>query len=165
MELCISTLEEDQRPVRNGCGSPFLSIILLWIIKSPRKQDSEGFLSFLNPILLNLKMWWFCSLEFFTKRKVKTKIFIYTVWIFVCIDSRRQSTKRNYLQIYKDKEIREVSLTMWLKETKYNDGIVRLLSLFFFFSMSRIFEILILLSHSECELSAGQIKVRICLFS
>ena len=127
MELCISTLEEDQRPVRNGCGSPFLSIILLWIIKSPRKQDSEGFLSFLNPILLNLKMWWFCSLEFFTKRKVKTKIFIYTVWIFVCIDSRRQSTKRNYLQIYK-----EVLLTMWLKETKYNDGSQIIVTFFFF---------------------------------
>ena len=56
MELSISTVEDDQRPVRYGCGSPFLSIILLWIIKSPRKQDSEGFLSFLNPILLNLKM-------------------------------------------------------------------------------------------------------------
>ena len=87
-------------------------------MRSPGKQDSKGFFSFLNPILLSPEMWWFCGLLFSMKEKVKTKIFIYTVWIFVCIDSRGQPTKRNYLQIYKDKEIREVLLTMWLKETK-----------------------------------------------
>ena len=136
MELCISTLEEDQRPVRYGCGfvgHPFYPLFYYGLLNLRENKILKDSFSFLNPILLNLKMWWFCSLEFFTKRKVKTKIFIYTVWIFVCIDSRRQSTKRNYLQIYKDKEIREVLLTMWLKETKYNNGIVRLLSLFFFF--------------------------------